>query len=181
MQCCFCQSQSCFYPRCWAELRLFTQIYCAYVLENSSGQTTRTNMLKWVVSDGLFGQHSIDVALHPHSCKELHVCPLKVTHNLPSGHHSWVSTVITEMDRKRHTELAPHLIFTTQWTCGESMILITAWMYSSEGIRKTTGPIHSTTSKKHSLFVFLVCNFLFYHWKKVVTVPLVWENKIAEH
>lgn len=38
-----------------------------------------------VVSDSLFGQQSMNVALHPHSCKESAVCPLKVTPYQPSG------------------------------------------------------------------------------------------------
>lgn len=58
----------------------------------------------------------------------LPICPLKVTTNLPSFQWSW-GIVIAERDRKRHSVLALHLIFRTQWTCGESMALITALLY----------------------------------------------------
>lgn len=94
-----------------------------------------------VVSDRVFGQQSINVALHPHSCKESAVCPLKVTPYLPSGQWGWV-TVIAETDRKRHIELELHLIFNTQWTCGESMSSITPLLYRPVSI----GRLNSWTS-----------------------------------
>lgn len=105
-----------------------------------------------VISDTLFRQHSIK---HPRSYKELPACPLKVTPNLPSGQWSWV-TMIAKTGRKRHIELAPYLIFTTQWTCGESMALITALLYrpgSIERIKNWTNTL--LNCQKHSSFISL--------------------------
>lgn len=109
-QCYFGQSQSVFIPVVGSDFCCLLR-FCLPVSWQTA-QYKQQEQICVVVSDSLFGQHSINVALHPHTCKGLRVCPLKVTPNLPNSQWSWV-TVIAEADRKRHIELTPHLILTT--------------------------------------------------------------------
>lgn len=148
MRCSFFQSRSIFIPAFGLDFSCLLRF--SVLVSWQTAQYKQQEQICVVVSDSLFGQRSITVALHPHSCKELPVCPLKMTPNLPSGQWSW-GIVIAQMDRKRHIELAPHLIFITQWTCGESMALITALLYRIESIGKIKN-WSCSTAKKHNLF-----------------------------
>ncbi len=144
----FCQSRSIFIPAFGLDFSCLLRF--SVLVSWQTAQYKQQEQICVVVSNSLFGQHSINVALHPHSCKKLPVCPPKVTPNLPSGQWSW-GIVIAEMDRKRHIELAPHLILTMQRTCRESMALITALLYRIESIGRIKN-WSCSTAKKHCLF-----------------------------
>lgn len=97
MQCSFCQSRPIFIPVFRFDISCLLRL-CVLV----SWQTAqyKQEQICVVVSDSLFGQHSINVALHPHTCKELSVCPIKVTPNLPGGQWSW-GIVIAEKEQEK--------------------------------------------------------------------------------